>query len=157
MYLHFPPSLLSLWRIFLVATVICWGLTMCAIGSCPLFISLWTIPPAMTFSKGSYCYTNFWMVCRTKSVSNRSINLDGSGWEGKKMKNTLKASDAAAHPKPTELIQVQQQMTDLSAQVAALTTQQTVNRKWKLSGESRPERCLICNKIGHLQYKYLSH
>ena len=71
--------------------------------------------------------------------------------------HTLEATVAAAKPKPTELLQLQQQMTDLSAQVAALTTRQTVNRKSQVFGESRPKRCFRCNKVGHLQYNCLLH
>ena len=64
----------------------------------------------------------------------------------------LAAPVAAAQPKPTELLQLQQQISELSAQVAALTTQQSVNRKSQPLGDGRPKRCFICNKLGHLQY-----
>ena len=71
--------------------------------------------------------------------------------------HTLEATVAAAQPKPTELLQLQQQITDLSAQVAALTTRQTVNRKSQVFSESRPKRCFRCNKVGHLQYNCPLH
>lgn len=51
---------------------------------------------------------------------------------------------AAAQPKLTELLQLQKQISELSAQVAALTTQQAFNRKSQPLGDGRPTRCFIC-------------
>ena len=57
---------------------------------------------------------------------------------------------AAAQPNPTtELHQLQQQVTELTAQVAALTTRQANS---KTPPENRPPRCFACNRVGHLQY-----
>ena len=57
---------------------------------------------------------------------------------------------AAAQPKSTT--ELQQQITELTAQVAALTTCQSNLRTSPAFVESRPKRCYIRNKVGHLQY-----
>ena len=60
---------------------------------------------------------------------------------------------ATAQPKPTtEFRQLQQQITELTAQVAALTTRQASPRTPPAVRENRPTRCFICNRVGHLQY-----
>ena len=60
---------------------------------------------------------------------------------------------ATAQPKPTtEFHQLQQQITELTAQVAALTTRQASPRTPPAFRENRPTRCFICNRVGHLQY-----
>lgn len=60
---------------------------------------------------------------------------------------------AAAQPKPTtEFHQLQQQITELTAQVAALTTRQASPRTPPAFRQNRPTRCFICNRVGHLQY-----
>ena len=61
--------------------------------------------------------------------------------------HTLVNSVATAQPKPTtEFLQLQQQITELTAQVIALTTQQASSA----TVDNRRKRC--CNKVGHLQY-----
>ena len=66
--------------------------------------------------------------------------------------HSLQAPVAAAQPKPTELLQLQQQVSDLTTQVAALNMQRAVSRTSQAPGQSRPNRCYICNKVGHLKY-----
>ena len=62
-------------------------------------------------------------------------------------------SVTTAQPKPTtEFLQLQQQITKLTAQVAALTTCQVSSRTLPAIVENRPKRCFICNKVGHMQY-----
>lgn len=68
--------------------------------------------------------------------------------------HSVAAPIAAAQPKPSELAKLQQQITNLSVQVSALTTQQMVNKKSQPFGESRPKKCFICNKVGQLQYYF---
>ena len=70
--------------------------------------------------------------------------------------HSLETPVAAAQPKPTELLQLQQQVSDQSTQVAALTMQRTVSRPLQVSGESRANRCYICKKVGHLKYNFPS-
>ena len=64
--------------------------------------------------------------------------------------HSLETPVAAAQPKPTELLQLQQQVSDLSVQVAALTIQRTASRPSQVSGESRSSRCYTCKNAGHL-------
>ena len=71
--------------------------------------------------------------------------------------HSLQALIAAAQPKPTELLQLQQQVSDLSTQVATLTMQWAVSRTSQAPGQSRPNRCYICNKVGHLKCNFPSH
>lgn len=52
----------------------------------------------------------------------------------------------------TKFLQIQQQVTELTAQVAALTTRSTSPRTPPAFIESRPKQCFICNRVGHLQY-----
>ena len=57
---------------------------------------------------------------------------------------------AAAQPKSTtEFLQLQQQITELTAQVAVLNTRQSNSRTPPAFVESRPKRCYFCNKVGH--------
>ena len=61
-------------------------------------------------------------------------------------------SVAAAQPQPTdEFCQLQQQITELTAQVAALSTQQPRLRTPAFV-DPRAKCCFLCNKVGHLQY-----
>jgi len=63
----------------------------------------------------------------------------------------------AAQSQPTNKFhQLQQQITELTAQVAALTTQQSRPRSTSLV-DPRAKRCLLCNKVGHLQYNCPTH
>ena len=58
------------------------------------------------------------------------------------------AAVAATQPQPTnEFLQLQQQITELTAQVAALIT-----REPRAPTIVNPKRCFLCNKAGHLQY-----
>ena len=54
---------------------------------------------------------------------------------------------AAITTKQPEFLQLQQQLTDLSEQVAALSLRQP----WIPQGYVGVRRCFICNKVGHLQ------
>jgi len=59
---------------------------------------------------------------------------------------------AAAQSQPTnEIHQLHQQITELTAQVAALSTQQSRPRPPAIV-DPRAKRCFLCNKVGHLQY-----
>ena len=65
---------------------------------------------------------------------------------------------ATAQLKPTsEFHELQQQISELSAQVAALTTRQTSFRIAPASRQNRSPRCFICNRAGHLQYNCPTH
>ena len=66
---------------------------------------------------------------------------------------------AAAQPtKPSaEFLQLQQQLTELTAQVAALSTRPPNPRTAQAFVEHKPKRCFICNKVGHLQYNCPTH
>ena len=60
---------------------------------------------------------------------------------------------ATAQQTPTsEFHELQQQISELTAQVAALTTRQTSSRIAPAFRQNRPPRCFICNRAGHLQY-----
>ena len=60
---------------------------------------------------------------------------------------------ATAQLKPTsEFHELQQQIPELTAQVAALTTRQTSSRIAPAFRQNRSLRCFICNRAGHLQY-----
>ena len=64
---------------------------------------------------------------------------------------------AAAQSQPSnEFHQLQQQISELTAQVAALSTQQSRPRTTSFVAP-RSKRCFLCNKIGHLQYNCPTH
>ena len=64
---------------------------------------------------------------------------------------------AAAQSQPSnEFHQLQQQISELTAQVAALSMQQSRPRTTSFVAP-RSKRCFLCNKIGHLQYNYPTH
>ena len=64
--------------------------------------------------------------------------------------HTLVNLVAVAQTRPTnELFQLQQQVTELTAQMAALSTCQARPRTPPTFTSSRPKQCFICNRVGH--------
>jgi len=63
----------------------------------------------------------------------------------------------AAQSQPTnEFHQLQQQVTELTAQVAALTTQKSKPRTATFV-DPKAKHCFLCNKVGHLWYNCPTH
>ena len=58
---------------------------------------------------------------------------------------------AAQSPPASEFHQLQQQISELTAQVAVLSTQQSRRRTTPLVAPST-KHCFLCNRVGHLQY-----
>ena len=70
--------------------------------------------------------------------------------ERAKLLMTIEHREVAATTKQPEFLQLQQQLSDLSEQVAAMSFHTLGKYQGRARGEVR--RCFICNKTGHLQH-----
>ena len=70
--------------------------------------------------------------------------------ERAKLLMTIEHCEVAATTKQPEFLQLQQQLSDLSEQVAAIS----FHTLGKYQGRGEVRRCFICNKTGHLQHAF---